>query len=104
MVRGCAIFSCLYLFVQDPLQACASMLAHGAAAKGVGFALMSRYLAFGWLAVFTSLISQTLGQAGYKLEANENAGAGIYVAMFQEPFILCPFYDRKMDMLRETLP
>ena len=52
-------------------------------AKGVGFIFFSRYVAVSWLAIFSSLVPQTVGQAAYKLIQNENAGSGIYVAHLQ---------------------
>ena len=52
-------------------------------AKGVGIIFFSRYAVVGWLAIFSSLVPQMLGQATYKLIQNENVGSGIYVAHLQ---------------------
>jgi len=44
---------------------------------------MSKCFAIAWLSIFTSLVTQTYGQAQYTLEQNENAGSGVYVGIFQ---------------------
>lgn len=50
---------------------------------GLCTVLVCRLAALAWLATFSSLVTQTAGQALYTLEQNEEAGMGIYVGIFQ---------------------
>ena len=55
---------------------------------GYAYVLMAKFLAITWLAIFTSLVHKTNGQAQYTLDQNEDAGTGIYVGIFQAGILI----------------